>query len=234
MLSSIIRQTTVSTRLFGTSAIASINASRIALFPGTAASVATELSKDKKAVASKKQELTKLKSKLTKEKTTLKKLETKLKTEGKKLDAKLKVRAEKERAAALKSFKKISGYTFYIKENKGNSLVDSAARWNVLSEQEKENYSRKADEYNEEVASIYAPRPKKPVEGYALFVKENFVNDGRTVPEISKTLGQQWKTLSDSEKGHYKISQDVKDSYAKKLDQWKQDRFEAYNSNKKA
>jgi hypothetical protein len=145
---------------------------------------------------------------------------------------KILVELAQQQEAALKHHKKISGYTFFIKENKGDSLVNSAAKWNSLSEIEKDSYSRKADSYNEEVAQKFAPRPKKPVEGYALYVKENYVNDGRSVPEISKELGLQWKLLSADEKSKYKISQSLKDDYGKKLEKWTQERLRAYQESK--
>jgi exonuclease VII large subunit len=206
--------------------------------PGFIATLATkapsaeEIKNEKKLVTQKKKELTKLSTKLTKEKTSLKKLQQKVKEESKKLDVKIKAREQKEKEAALKHHKKISGYTFFIKENKGDSLVNSAAKWNSLSEIEKDSYSRKADSYNEEVAQKFAPRPKKPVEGYALYVKENYVNDGRSVPEISKELGLQWKLLSADEKSKYKISQSLKDDYGKKLEKWTQERLRAYQESK--
>lgn len=198
----------------------------------TRAPLSEEVKKEKKLIAQKKKDLAKLVAKLSKEKTSLKKLQVKLKEESKKVDAKLKAREQKEKDAALKHHKKISGYTFYIKENKGDSLVNSATKWNALSDNEKATFAKKAEAYNDEVAQKFAPKPKKPVEGYALYVKENFVNDGRSVPEISKELGLQWKQLSESEKAKFKISKSLKEEYSTKLQKWTEDRLKAYKQSK--
>ncbi|ODV80977.1 uncharacterized protein CANTADRAFT_31820, partial [Suhomyces tanzawaensis NRRL Y-17324] len=170
-----------------------------------------------------------LKAKLAKEKNQLKTLEKKLKDETKKLDKKRQVREKEVFAAATKPFRRLSGYTFFMKQERGNTFADSAAKWKALSDYEKNVFSQQAEDYNEEQLQVFTPKPKKPASGYALYLKENYVNDGRSIGEIGKELAAKWNQLSPNEKSRYEISKSLKDDYAKKLLKWVEDRLKLYH-----
>ena len=52
-------------------------------------------------------------------------------------------------------------------------------------------------------------RPKRPANGFIVFSKNKYAelakdNPDKSMTEINKTIGQQWKLLNDEEKLHYK------------------------------
>ncbi|KAK6459126.1 HMG box-containing protein [Scheffersomyces xylosifermentans] len=194
---------------------------------------------DNKTIAQKKKDLTKLKSKLTKEKSHLVKLETKLKERTKSFVAKEKEREqklkEKEKkiiAQATKTYRGVSGYTLFVKESKNSNISEVSKKWNTLAADEKEVYQAKAKEVNEEAKKIYTPKPKRPAEGFALYLQQNYTKDGRPVEESMKELGSQWRALSDEAKKEYKLTQADKDEYEKKLKAWVDKRVQLYNESK--
>ncbi|CUM63158.1 uncharacterized protein PRCAT00000725001 [Priceomyces carsonii] len=207
------------------------------------------LSTKKKTLSGERKQLNTLKTKLSKEKGVLSKLQKKYKEEAKKLKSKEKERSQKEKAkllaikakdkskkelsAATKTFRKLSPYNLFIKENTSTkSLKEATNAWNVLSDNEKDYYKELADDYNEQKLQIYTPKPKAPASGYAAFVKENYENDGRSFADINKELASEWKSLSNEEKAKYTVPESEKKAYADKLKAWTDKRLQLYRESK--
>lgn len=185
-----------------------------------------------KLVSKKKQEkeIAKLSLKLAKEKEWLATLRGRFKEASKSHEAKEAAREKKLLSKILKQYRKLNSYAYFIKTQKGQTLIQSKEKWLALSEYEKEDLQDQTDAYNEQQLKIYKPKPKKPATGFALYVKENFVSDGRSVVEINKDLSKQWNSLNEHQKGEYKIGQDVKDEYKRALDAWVENRIDIYKS----
>lgn len=196
-----------------------------------------------KQASPEKKKLQELGKQLKKEKATFKKLKEKLsvakakeakkKKAAKAKEAQLKAKKKNDKllATALKSYRKISPFNMYVKESKGSSFGERAQEWSSLPDYEKDEFKLKADEYNEEQLKIYTPKPKAPVFGFAAFLKENYVNEGRDVQEQLKELAQEWKSLSDSEKSNYAKNDSEWQKYTSALNSWKQGRVDLYNKN---
>lgn len=210
---------------------------------------------EKKQIATDKKKLASLKARLAKEKTTFATLKkkydvvnkkekqkqktqqlkekTKLaheKVKAKKALAETKKREEKLIAKAVKPFRKLSGYNYFIKENTvgKNGLGEVSNIWKTLVQDEKDAYQKKAAKFNEEMLKIFVPRPKSPPTSYASFVKENYPNDGGDFKEINKDLAYEWKLLPTAEKQTYEPAPSSKQEYQVKLQEWKQKRIEAF------
>lgn len=187
---------------------------------------------------------TQLKQVLKKEKEIYKKLkqdivkiETKLKTQKKKeklkeQTAKDKLKHKKLLEKAFKSYSRLSGMNVFVKEfvSQGKGPLSEASKnWSYLSQDEKESYNDKANDYNEEQLQIYKPKPKGIASGVSAFVKENYVYDGRPSTEIIKDLSAAFKNLPPSEKSKYLASEEDKKKHQEDLKQWKLERIDLYN-----
>lgn len=72
-------------------------------------------------------------------------------------------------------------------------------------------------------------KPKGPVSSFTAYIKENFAikrassSSDLKVPEITKSLAVDWKSLSDAEKAKYVAIADAdKSRYAKEIEEWKE------------
>lgn len=213
------------------------------------------LALERKQIAADKKKLASLKARLAKEKTTYAALKKKYdiankknkekqktqqlkdkaklaleKTKAKKALAETKKKEDKLIAKAIKPFRKLSGYNYFIKEKTvgKNGLSEVSSIWKTLAHDEKESYQEKAAKFNDEMLKIFVPRPKSPPTSYASFVKENYPNDGGDFKQINKDLAYEWKLLPVEEKQRYEPSPSSKQEYVVKLQQWKQNRIEAF------
>ncbi|KAK8440928.1 hypothetical protein ACI3LY_000786 [Candidozyma auris] len=184
------------------------------------------------------QQIKQLKDKIKKEKAVLKDLTTRHKETVKKhkllqkdREAKDKSKAKEKKLLeqAFKPYRSISGFNVYVKEQvtPERSFSEVAPLWNTLSDSEKQAYKRKADEINERQLKIYTPKPKRPVNGYASFIKENWF-DGDSNTSVMKELSVQWKQLSESEKNAYKPDAATFDKYTRDLKAWKEHRLKVF------
>lgn len=169
---------------------------------------------------------------LKKAKDGLKSIQKTLSAKEKAINQAIKQRAIKQEKKiyqqATKKVRKLSAYTFFIKQQQGKKLVDAAQEWNNLSESQKSHYQVEADKFNQELILKFPPKPKAPKSSYAAFLQENYSNDGRTFAEIAKDISSQWKQLSDFEKLSYKPTQAEFDEYHQKLKAWTESRLENY------
>lgn len=213
------------------------------------------LALEKKQIASDKKKLASLKTRLAKEKATFATLKKKYDAANKKYKEKQKAQQVKDKAKlalekakakkalaetkkkedkliakATKPFRRLSGYNYFIKEKTvgKNGLGEVSNIWKTLAQDEKEVYQQKAAKFNEEMLKIFVPRPKSPPTSYASFVKENYPNDGGDFRQINKDLAYEWKLLPAEEKQRYEPSQSAKQEYVVKLQEWKQQRIEAF------
>ncbi|KAK6460534.1 hypothetical protein DFJ63DRAFT_320702 [Scheffersomyces coipomensis] len=186
-----------------------------------------------------KTELAIAKEKLAKEKKELKKIELKVQAKDKLLEKKSKERAKLEKVKneakdkvyverALKTYKSVSGYALFVKSHKSNKIGEISVQWNELPNYEKEEWKQKAQAYNDELLKIFIPRPKKPADGFALFLKSEYVNDGLSVTESVKAYSADWRALGDSEKDAFRISPEEKQNYQDAVKSWKAQRLENY------
>lgn len=174
----------------------------------------------------------KLRASLAKEKAKLAELKSKHKAHLAKQKALTAARKQEEKnkkkeKEALKKFRKISPFNAYVKENlgPGSPLVDVSRAYQNLTESEKEHWARKADEHNAQQAQQYPDPPKRPANGYAVFVRENWTYDGREFSEIASELGSRWKLLPAEEKASYAPSAEVVQKYKAAFEAWKKDRL---------
>ncbi|GME73465.1 unnamed protein product [[Candida] boidinii] len=72
-------------------------------------------------------------------------------------------------------------------------------------------------------------KPKGPVSSFTAYIKENFATKRASsppdlkVPQVTKSLAADWKTLSDAEKAKYVAIADAdKSRYAKEIEEWKE------------
>lgn len=186
-------------------------------------------------VNAEKEKIKQLKSTLKKEKEVLAKLKAqhkKVTQKHKDLTIKRKAEAADKKfiTKALKPYRKITGLNVFIKERVGNgaTIATIGKEWSYLTESEKADFQTKADAINVENLKIWKPKPTPPANMYAAFVKENWVNDGRDFGEVSKELSAQWKQLNAEQKEAYAPSANDKETYAKELEQWKENRIKLY------
>lgn len=188
---------------------------------------------DPKAIKEEKKKLKEVQKKLAKEKSTLKLLESRHRAILKKQKSLQKQRSAAEEVKALKQalkpYRLITGLNVFIRENvtPQRSMAEVAPQWNNLSEGEKAAYKRKADQINEQQLKLYPPKPKRPANAYASFVKENWF-DGESNSVVMKELSVQWKKLPESEKESYKPSASIFNKYSEDLKAWKDHRLRAY------
>lgn len=105
----------------------------------------------------------------------------------------------KERLELKKELKDTS-----VKMDVAKVQADIGAKWQSLSEKEKQPYLDAA------AATRPKPKPKtRGLTGYSLFVKENFENVKARNPtirskEVLVNMGHEWKSKSDTDKEKYK------------------------------
>lgn len=142
--------------------------------------------------------------------------------------AKLKEKEKAFKQKALKPLRSLSGHHVYIKEktNPSKKLSDVAAEWKTLSEGEKEGYKRRADEINQKRAQIYPPKPKRPMPGFASYLKEKYY-DGESLAVVLKELSNRWNQLTAAEKAEWSPEKSAVEKFKTELEAWTEKRLKA-------
>lgn len=216
MLSTINRTIPASlNRAFSTTAIARFTVTRPAL------AATKKVSADAKAKQ-------KVRAQIKKEQANLAKLQKKFKEASKKLAKDQKEREKKAERDALKPIRRINLYAYFVMTQKGHSLLESRDKWHKLSDSEKAQIETKTKEYNDKRAQLLPPKPKKPTQGFALYVQENYKNNGEPVKDAIKAISEQWKKLSLQQKEIYNVLQEELTQYKKDLEAWRKTRLENF------
>lgn len=168
-----------------------------------------------------------LRKQLKKEKLVLSELQTKLKkklasAQEKAKKAKAAESEKKLLAKALKPYRKLTAFNVYILETCTGmtNFSETSKAWAELPIYEQDEYARKAEELNEENIKIWTPKPTGPPNGYARFIKENWVDKGNFA-DSSKEVASKWNNLSQEERKAYEPAKELLDSYRKELAAWK-------------
>lgn len=142
--------------------------------------------------------------------------------------AKLKEKEKAFKLKALKPLRSLSGHHVYIKEkvNPNNKLSDVAAAWKTLSDSEKESFKKRAEEINQKRAQLYPPKPKRPMPGFASYLKEKYY-DGESLAVVLKELSHKWNQLTADEKAAWSPEKSEVEKFKKQLDAWTEHRLKA-------
>lgn len=218
-----------------------------------ATAAASEGALKKKTTKPKKLEKVKLREKLNREKKKLKKIEAALKERQKLLASRSKDRqknqekekkekekkeAEKQKRLinkALQPVRGLSSWSLYIKKKTtaDKDMKQLSEDFRNLSESERREYERLAEEYNAKLKERYPARPKIPPLGYALYVQQNFPA-GVTAAEAMTSMANDWRQLSPEEKEKYNVvTEEIRDKFNEELKKWKDQRVANYLEDKK-
>lgn len=171
---------------------------------------------------------------LKKEKTAL----TKLNQKHRQLNLKIKEAVAKRKAAdaekklvkdALKPYRRLSAFNAFVKAQVSSSrtLAVVTKEWGTLGEAEKAEFQIQADLLNDAALKIFAPKPRLS-NGFANFVKQNFHNDGRPLPDITRDIAKKWNMLTPDEKLAFGPTQREKEAHAHKLATWREERIKKF------
>lgn len=178
----------------------------------------------------------KIRNLLKSEKQSLKRLELEHKALVKSHGKLTKTRIEAAKKEALKPYRPISSYVFYVKERVGGevkNLTEAAKAFKQLSSDELDKYEQKAKQFNEAMAQRLPPKPTKPLFPFARYLADFFKTSDPEEPFSSrvKAAADQWKKMSQSEKDQkYPPTNYNKEAYTQKLDAWKNLRWEQVRS----
>lgn len=170
-----------------------------------------------------------LKKKISLAQQAIEESENSLRFQEEKIARAIKEGMAKEKKLALKPYRGVNGFAFFVRSRKSSDMNVSSAAWNNLEESVKLEWDAKAAEFTAQEMKKFPPAPPTLLSKYQAFLKEQYpLAEGANFGEKSTNVSKRWSKLSDEEKNSYTPSDAAKEAYAKIRTEWEQFRLKTY------